>query len=110
MSARAIHQCECAICQSSEPHPKKEEHHLMNVFMSRLDEQRRRWYAALEAKKLGHGGLATMAQITGLHVNTIRRGQQELSKDLSERPTDRVRVEGGGRKAVEKKIEPSQVR
>ncbi len=51
-----IHQCECAICQQSKSHPDQAEHQLMNLFMSRLDEQQRRWYAAIEAKKLGHGG------------------------------------------------------
>jgi hypothetical protein len=44
-----------------------------------------------------------MAQISGLQVNTIRRGRQEMSNDLQERPSQRVRVKGGGRKAVEKK-------
>jgi len=81
----------------------KEEHHRMNVFLSRLDEQQRRWYAALEAEKLGHGGIEKMAKITGLHVNTISRGRQELNHDLQERPSQRVRVAGGGRKASEKK-------
>lgn len=75
----------------------------MNLFLSRLDEQQRRWYAALEAEKLGHGGLETMAQITGLNVNTISRGRQELNNDLQDRPSQRVRLEGGGRKAIEKK-------
>ncbi len=103
MTTPAIHQCQCEICQGSEPHPVKEEHRRMNLFLSRLDEQQRRWYAALEAEKLGHGGIETMAQITGLHVNTISRGRQELRNDLQERPTQRVRVEGGGRKASEKK-------
>jgi hypothetical protein len=103
MTTKEIHQCECEICQSPEFHPKKEEHHRMNVFLSRLDEQQRRWYAALEADKLGHGGIEKMAKITGLNVNTISRGGQELVNDLQERPTERVRVEGGGRKAVEKK-------
>jgi hypothetical protein len=28
----------------------------MNVLLSRLDEQQRRWYAALEANRMGHGG------------------------------------------------------
>ena len=28
----------------------------MNMLLSRLDEQQRRWYAALEATRLGHGG------------------------------------------------------
>jgi hypothetical protein len=83
-------------------------HHQMNLFMSRLDEQEQRWYAALEATKLGHGGLETVAKITGLHVNTIRRGQSELANDLSDRPTERVRVAGGGRPSVEKKSPKSK--
>ncbi|MBK8901552.1 MAG: hypothetical protein IPM53_10240 [Anaerolineaceae bacterium] len=45
-----IHQCECAICQQSESHPEQAQHQRMNLFMSRLDEQQRRWYAALEAQ------------------------------------------------------------
>ena len=103
MTTPAIHQCKCEICQSSEPHPVKEEHRRMNMFLSRLNEQQRRWYAALEAEKLGHGGIETMAQITGLHVNTIIRGRKELRNELQDRPTQRVRVDGGGRKAIEKK-------
>jgi hypothetical protein len=43
--------------------------------MSRLDEQQRRWLAALESKKAGHGGDTLLAQVTGLHVDTIRRGR-----------------------------------
>lgn len=104
MGTRTIHECECEICQNEASNPLKEEHHLMNVFMSRLDEQERRWYAALEAKKLGHGGIEALSRITGLNDNTIRRGQNELSQDLSGRPSDRVRLAGGGRKTVEKKV------
>ena len=103
MSTPAIHQCQCEICQSSETHPVKEEHRRMNLFLSRLDEQQRRWYAALEAEKLGHGGIETMAKITGLHVNTISRGRKELNNELQDRPSQRVRLEGSGRKAIEKK-------
>lgn len=103
MTAPRIHQCKCEICQNSEAAPLKEEHHRMNLFLSRLDEQQRRWYAALEAEKLGHGGIETMAKISGLNVNTISRGRTELANELQERPTKRVRVKGGGRKAVEKK-------
>ena len=71
--------------------------------MSRLDEQQRRWYAALEAKRLGHGGMRLISQITGLDVNTIRRGRRELGENLQGRPIGRVRVPGGGRKPLEKK-------
>lgn len=102
-----IHQCECAICQQSESHPDQALHQQMNLFMSRLDEQQRRWYAALEAKKLGHGGATLLEKITGLSVETIRRGRNELENDLVDRPHDRVRKPGGGRQSVEKKRQPS---
>ena len=102
-----IHQCECIICQQSESHPDQEHHQQMNLFMSRLDEQQRRWYAAIEARKLGHGGTTLMAKITGLSVETIRRGRYELENDLADRPVDRVRQAGGGRKTIEKKHQPS---
>ena len=103
MTTPAIHQCKCKICQSSKEHPVKEEHHRMNLFISRLDEQQRRWYAAMEAEKAGHGGIETMAKITGLNVNTISRGRKELNNELQDRPSQRVRVKGGGRKTIEKK-------
>jgi len=85
-------------------------HHQMNVFMSRLDEQQRRWYAALEAKKRGHGGASLIARITGLSVETIRRGRTELETDLVDRPVRQVRKPGGGRKALEKKSPPLNLR
>ena len=75
----------------------------MNVLLSRLDEQQRRWYVAVEADRLGHGGTEKLSKITGMNVNTIRRGRKEIADDLSERPTDRVRQAGGGRKPIEKK-------
>ena len=49
-----------------------------NLFLSRLDEQQRRWYVALESQKVGHGGDRLLAQITGMNVETIRRGRREL--------------------------------
>jgi len=101
MPQRPVHQCECALCQSEEDHPDKILHHRMNVFFIRLDEQQRRWYAALEAQRLGHGGATLVSQITGIHADTIRRGLRELEEDLEGRPIDRVRLPGGGRKRIE---------
>ena len=98
-----IHQCQCPQCQSDTPHPDQAMHRQMNVFLSRLDEQQRRWYVALESSRLGHGGDQQIARITGLDVHTIRRGRQELASDLSDRPADRVRTSGAGRPRVEKK-------
>ncbi len=75
----------------------------MNVFLSRLNEQQRRWYVALESNKIGHGGDTRLSQITGMDVETIRRGYCEIDDDLQSRPGDRIRVKGGGRSPVEKK-------
>ena len=108
MSAEPIHQCQCPNCQQPDDHPDKELHHQMNLLLSRLDEQQRRWYVALEAKKLGHGGATLMSQITGMHVDTIRRGRRELDAELQDRPVDRVRLPGGGRPPVEKKKQASE--
>ena len=108
MTEKTIHQCQCPNCQQDEGHPDQELHHQMNVFLSRLDEQQRRWYVALEAKKLGHGGITRMAQITGLSADTIRRGREELDRELVDRPSERVRVPGGGRPPVEKKNQGSK--
>ena len=78
----------------------------MNLLLSRLDEQQRRWYVALESEKVGHGGDALLSQITGLNMETIRRGREELESGLAGRPADRVRLPGGGRTPLEKKTPP----
>jgi hypothetical protein len=80
----------------------------MNLLFSRLDEQQRRWYAAIESQKVGHGGDTFVALITGLHVDTIRRGREELAAGLQDCPTDRIRKPGGGRPTV-KKNDPTVV-
>ena len=103
MAAATIHQCQCVHCRQPFPHPEQARHAQMNLFLSRLDEQQRRWYVALEAERLGPGGEQLLSQITGLDEKTIRRGRAELAAGLLDRPTDRVRVPGGGRPSVEKK-------
>jgi hypothetical protein len=75
----------------------------MNLLGSRLDEQQRRWYVALEANRIGHGGDRLLSQITGLDEKTIRRGREELATSLADCPAERVRRPGGGRPTVEKK-------
>ena len=95
--------CKCANCLSPLPHPAKREHHELNLMLSRMNEQQRRWVAAREANRLGHGGIAQVATITGLDYKTIKAGQDELANDLKARPTERIRLLGGGRKLSEKK-------
>ena len=74
----------------------------MNLLLSRLDEQQRRWYLAVESLRLGHGADRLLFEITGVDEKTIRRGREELAASLVEQPTNRLRQPGGGRPPVEK--------
>ena len=103
MAGRSVHACGCAACQQAEEHPDRERHQHMNLLLSRLDEQQRRWYVAVEAERLGYGSHVVLGQITGMDDKTIRRGRQELARSLADRPVERIRLPGGGRPPVEKK-------
>ena len=107
MGKKPVHICQCEICQTAEPHPDKAHHARVNLYLSRLDEQQRRWYVGLEAERMGHGGTELMAKITGINIDTIRKGRRELADNLANRPSERVRLPGGGRKPVEKKVQTS---
>lgn len=101
-----VHQCPCEACRVGTG-PTAEHHRRLNLILSRLDEQQRRWVAALEAQRLGYGGINEVAAVTGLHPETIRRGRDELAGDLKDRPVGRIRLPGGGRPTLAKKIRPS---
>jgi hypothetical protein len=90
-------------CQQPGEHPDKKRHEQMNLLLSRLDEQQRRWYVAVEANRIGYGGVRLLSQITGIDEKSIQRGQQEIEQGLADRPVDRVRLPGAGRPLVEKK-------
>ena len=59
----------------------------------------KRRYAAVEALKLGHGGIRYIAQVLGCDRNTVSEGIKDLPR-LPERPAaeHQVRRAGGGRK------------
>jgi hypothetical protein len=80
----------------------------MNLVLGRLDEQQRRWYVAVEAKRLGHGGVHWPLQITGLDEKAIQRRQQQLEQGLTGRPSDQLRVACGGRPLVEERSDASR--
>jgi hypothetical protein len=103
MPSTDIHICQCPDCQTEAVHPNRTLHHQMNLLMSRLDEQQRRWFAAVESRQVGRGGDTLMSLITGLDEGTIQRGREELAASLEDRPPDRVRLPGGGRRPLEKK-------
>ena len=105
MQEATVHVCPCYICRESDDgDPEKQAHHQMNLLLSRLDEQQRRWFLGYESRRLGHGGDVLLSQITGMNVETIRRGRRELADALSERPVGRIRLPGGGRPPLEKRI------
>jgi Rhodopirellula transposase DDE domain len=68
---------------------------------SELDERARRLWAATEALSLGHGGVATVARVTGLAESTVRHGTQEVTGPSTppESPR-RLRRQGAGRKRL----------
>lgn len=71
-------------------------------FYHQLDEKNKRLYAAVEAFKVGHGGISYIAKIVGCSRKTIARGLRELPTLSDEEPVDnRVRQVGGGRKPYE---------
>jgi Rhodopirellula transposase DDE domain len=63
-----------------------------------LDERQQRLVMAGEARSLGHGGIAAVAEATGASRSRISQGVAEL--EAGEAPLGRVRREGGGRKSL----------
>ncbi len=101
-----VHQCTCAACSTQTATPLTRYHSQINLLLSRLNEPQRRWYVgslSLAPEALTDGELS---RITGLDEKTIRCGRRELQADLSTVPTDRLRHEGGGQPAAEKKTRP----
>jgi hypothetical protein len=78
----------------------------MRVFFRSLPEDHRRRYAAVEALKIGFGGVAYIAQVLGLSRGTIYQGLRELEQmvesDDPQRPSGqgRIRRPGAGRPKV----------
>ena len=86
MATGVVRSCQCAVCGSGLEHSDLEYHRQMNLLLSRLDEQQRRWYLAVESQRLGHGADRLLFEITGVDEKTIRRGREELSASLVNQP------------------------
>ena len=71
---------------------------LKKTFYAGLDERQRRYFAALEAKTLGHGGIKVVCEAFNIDPVTVRTGIRELMQGPDELPAGRVRRAGGGRK------------
>ena len=71
---------------------------VMSRLFDSLSEKDRRRYAAVEATKLGHGGVEYIAGLFGCDPKTIRRGQAELegTDDLDIGRVRKKGVDGNG--------------
>jgi hypothetical protein len=72
---------------------------MMKRLYRSLRENDRRRYAAIEATKLGHGGIEYIARLLGCDSKTVRQGIAELEAE-DELDPERVRKKGGGRKRL----------
>lgn len=67
----------------------------MQTFYDSLSEKDRRRYAAIEACKLGQGGISSIARVLACDRQTITQGLRELTAPEALQPT-RIRRVGGG--------------
>jgi hypothetical protein len=72
----------------------------LSLLLSRLDESQRRWLVGLLSLQVGRGGQKRLAEISGVHVDTICAGRRDLANGLDDIPGGRARREGGGRKTL----------
>jgi hypothetical protein len=80
------------------PYSPEIEAHMLNFYQS-LSEKDRRRYAAIEAEKLGYGGISYIGRVLQCNERTITRGMNELEKPLA-KTEKRIRLPGGGRKGM----------
>jgi hypothetical protein len=72
----------------------------MQQFYQTLNEKDKRCYAAIEAQKLGHGGISYIASVLDCSRTTIYAGLAELAEPAAARGAGpAIRRPGGGRKA-----------
>lgn len=64
-----------------------------------LSEKDRRRYAAIEAKKLGYGGISYVCDVMTCDRESVKRGLRELAEAVLE-DKQRIRQAGAGRKRV----------
>jgi hypothetical protein len=65
----------------------------MQRFFSWLSEKDRRRYAAVEAAKLGHGGIEYIARVLACDPKTIRQGLYDL-EEAEDAAAERIRKKG----------------
>lgn len=73
---------------------KRVEVQMVNFYRS-LSEKDRRRYAAVEAGKLGFGGVAYIAELFGCEPDTIRHGMADVEQLPQDAAEGRIRKKGG---------------
>jgi hypothetical protein len=82
----------------TQAYPPEIEAQMRNFYRS-LSENHRRRYAAVEAAKLGYGGMTYICSVLECDPGTVARGIEELKEPLPEKVQD-IRKPGGGRKSA----------
>ena len=71
---------------------------MANFYGSLLEKDRRR-YAAVEAAKLGHGGIVYIARLFGCDPDTITAGRQDVERLPDDDAQGRIRKKGWAAKS-----------
>jgi hypothetical protein len=79
----------------------------MKRFFSWLSEKDQRRYAAIEAAKLGHGGVEYIARVFACDPKTIRQGLRDL-EETADAAAGRIRKKGGGARSARLCNQPSK--
>lgn len=70
----------------------------VKAFYATLSEKEKRRYAAVEARRIGFGGIEYVAGVFGCSRKTVERGLAELDELPHDPAAGRIRRPGGGRK------------
>ncbi len=77
----------------------------MRKFYQSLSEKYQRRYAAIEAQRLGYGGISYIAKTLGVDRKTIAKGIKELKTEAETTFNQQmIRQPGGGRKSSDSQI------
>lgn len=79
-------------------YPKAIEEQMQNFYNSLREKDRRR-YAAIEATKLGRGGISYICETLKCDYSAVSRGQKEIKSKIDKNEI-KQRKEGGGRKSI----------
>ena len=75
------------------PYPVSVQGHMKLLYDS-LSEKDRRRYAAVEAEKLGHGGVQYVAELFGCDCETVQQGRHDMERLPADEAARRVRKKG----------------